>query len=92
MVRLLGKVTAMRHAFDTADTLFKSGLTGLNERVWAKGELRQAERELIDGAKARVWLWRGSTSPWARRVWRRVEDHVGLTFPCESGNRKEPIV
>jgi NodT family efflux transporter outer membrane factor (OMF) lipoprotein len=52
MARLQGAVTAARRAFDTADSLFKSGLTGLTERLSAEGELRQAELELIDARES----------------------------------------
>ncbi len=52
IARLQSAVTAARRAFDTADTLFKGGLTGLTERLSAEGELRTAELELMDARES----------------------------------------
>lgn len=48
IARLQNATTAARRAFETADNLFKSGLTGLTERLSAETELRQAELELAE--------------------------------------------
>jgi outer membrane protein, multidrug efflux system len=48
ITRLQNATSAARRAFATADSLFKSGLTGLTERLSAETELRQAELELAE--------------------------------------------
>lgn len=50
--RLQSAVSATNRAFDTADTLYKQGLTGLTERLTAETEWRQAELELADAREA----------------------------------------
>ncbi|NJS14751.1 MAG: hypothetical protein HC788_09295 [Sphingopyxis sp.] len=43
---------ATRRAFETADTLYRQGLTGLTERLTAETEWRQAELDLVDANEA----------------------------------------
>lgn len=52
IARLQSAVSATNRAFDTADKLYKQGLTGLTERLTAETEWRQAELELADAREA----------------------------------------
>ena len=52
IARLQGAVAATRRAFETADTLYRQGLTGLTERLTAETEWRQAELDLVDANEA----------------------------------------
>jgi outer membrane protein TolC len=52
IARLQGAVAATRRAFETADTLYRQGLTGLTERLTAETEWRQAELDLADASEA----------------------------------------
>lgn len=52
ITRLQSAVSATNRAFETADTLYKQGLTGLTERLTAETEWRQAELELADAREA----------------------------------------
>lgn len=52
IARLQSAVSATYRAYGTADTLYKQGLTGLNERLAAETEWRQAELELADAREA----------------------------------------
>lgn len=52
IARLQSAVSATNRAFDSADTLYKQGLTGLTERLTAETEWRQAELELADAREA----------------------------------------
>jgi NodT family efflux transporter outer membrane factor (OMF) lipoprotein len=50
--RLQSAVTAAKRAFETADTLYRQGLTGLTERLTAETEWRLAELELAEAQEA----------------------------------------
>lgn len=50
--RLHSAVSATYRAYQTADALYKQGLTGLTERLTAETEWRQAELELADAHEA----------------------------------------
>lgn len=52
ITRLQSAVSATYRAFETADALYKQGLTGLTERLTAETEWRQAELELADAREA----------------------------------------
>ena len=52
IARLQSTVSATNRAFDTADRLYKQGLTGLTERLTSETEWRQAELELVDAREA----------------------------------------
>lgn len=52
IARLQSAVSATRRAFETADTLYKQGLTGLTERLTAETEWRQAELDLAEASEA----------------------------------------
>ncbi len=45
-------MSATHRAYETADALYKQGLTGLTERLTAEAEWRQAELELADAREA----------------------------------------
>lgn len=51
IARLQGAVSATRRAFETADQLYRQGLTGLTERLTAETEWRQAELDLADASE-----------------------------------------
>jgi NodT family efflux transporter outer membrane factor (OMF) lipoprotein len=52
IARLQSAVSATYRAYETADALYKQGLTGLTERLTAEAEWRQAELELADAREA----------------------------------------
>jgi outer membrane protein, multidrug efflux system len=52
IARLQSAVVAAKRAFETADTLYRQGLTGLTERLTAETEWRLAELELNDAQEA----------------------------------------
>ncbi len=52
IARLHSAVSATFRAYQTADALYKQGLTGLTERLTAETEWRQAELELADAHEA----------------------------------------
>lgn len=52
IARLQSAVSATKRAFDTADRLYKQGLTGLTERLTSETEWRQAELDLEDAREA----------------------------------------
>jgi NodT family efflux transporter outer membrane factor (OMF) lipoprotein len=52
IARLQSAVAAARRAFETADTLYRQGLTGLTERLTAESDWRQSELELADAQEA----------------------------------------
>lgn len=52
IARLQSAVSATYRAYQTADALYKQGLTGLTERLTAETEWRQAELEFADAVEA----------------------------------------
>ncbi len=50
--RLQSAVAAARRAFETADTLYRQGLTGLTERLTSESDWRQAELDLAEALEA----------------------------------------
>jgi NodT family efflux transporter outer membrane factor (OMF) lipoprotein len=52
IARLQSAVSATYRAYETADALYKQGLTGLTERLTAETEWRQSELELADAREA----------------------------------------
>lgn len=52
IARLQSAVVAARRAFETADTLYRQGLTGLTERLTAESDWRLAELDLAEAQEA----------------------------------------
>lgn len=52
IARLQSAGAAAKRAFETADTLYRQGLTGLNERLTSESEWRLAELELAEAQEA----------------------------------------
>ncbi len=72
IVWLQAAVAATRRAFETADTLYRRGLTGLTERLTVETEWRQAELDLADASEqagvavVRLYKAFGAPSPGAQ--------------------------
>ncbi len=52
IIRLQSAVSAASRAYETADALYRQGLTGLTERLTAETEWRQAELDLTEAREA----------------------------------------